>query len=514
MSAAGLINNAIPQLVIPPPSIARHPETIVKPRELKSWLADLPVTDTRQQAEQLHRQLKLLIRDPKSGPQYAELLRLYHPLLQGLQEQVWTNLCVSGHGPATEDQLQTTVSQLLLEISCGHMRLINESITAGKQPAAENIYHAMLPLCRLLHWDLLQYNLVRPSIWRQVLQLFAIGELYALNGQQQSSSFHLPEDARTSHGVFFSTLVTLLCDPYRLPASQLAQLIKGLGKASEHLRVNTSGEANYRVAVDLSGRLPPLRYARLQQQQQQNEQYLQLDEFFIQFDRLGLPGDSIRLVQWLIGSLRDLALKPKGREARRHIRIKREANYHFVHGLEKVHERLTEIQQGTQKPQAQDNASAGIVIGGTSQNVSVELGTPCRQLDYSESGAGFMLGTNAQAPTVGCLVLMESDQPGGNATNRWFAGTVRRRLKFDHQGTEIGVEKLQGNIVPVTFGLDQKPGLLQVQREQHVFRLVAPPNTFTGPGEQTLKGPENEINVIFEELLDNNTADIIRVSLV
>ena len=514
MSSEGLTNNPSPQLVVPPPSIARHPETIVRPRELRNWLDGLPVTDTLQQAEQLHRQLKLLVRDPRIGSNFAELLSLYHPALQNLQNSVWMSLIGAGHSLTVPEPLRVIVSQLMLEIACGHMRLINERITAGKPPEADHVYHVMLPLCRLLHWDLLQYNLVRPSIWRQVLQLYAIGDLYDSNGIQHTGKLGLQEDARTSHGVFFSTLVMLLCDPYRLTATQVAQLIKSLGKAAEHLRISTTGEANYRIAVDMSGRLPPLRYARLHAQPESNEQYLQLDDFFLQYDRQGIPGGEAHLAQWLIGSLRDLALKPKGREARRHPRHKHDAGYRFEHGLGKIHKRLTEVQVGAQHPSAQHaGTSTGIVLDDGRSSQSAEFGTPCRQLDYSINGVGFMLSSDNLAPSVGSWVLLEADKPGAGTPGKPIVGRVRRRLKFDDEGTEIGLEKLHGSVIPVTFGLDQKQALFHDDRENHLLQVIAPAGTYSGPGEQSLKSHERDFTVIFEELLETGSTDLIRVTL-
>jgi len=516
MSLAGLNAETIPHLVVPPPAVARHPETLVKPRELKAWLADMPMADGQQLAEQLHRQLKLLVRDPKIESRYAELLELYHPTLQEMQAQLWSQLSGKHHNLKNPGLYRTTVSQLLLEVACGHMRLVNQQIARGKPPAHVQIYHAMLPLCRLLQWDLLQYNLTRPSLWRQVLQLFSIGELYQINDHKVSSALSLDHDAESSHGMFFSTLVMLLSDPYRLPREELVCLEQSLGGLSEYLRINSTGEADYRVTIDLSGDLPPLRHARQNMVARPGAQYLQLDEFFAQVEQQGLPDDNGSLAKWLTSSLRDLALKPGGRDARRHVRQKHQADYHYVQNLPKVHQRLTEIQTGqTHKihPSAPDN---GIVLDDEPQQPdSVELGTPCRQIDHSLTGAGFMLGANTTPPPVGCWVLFEADTPEGKGS-RGFIAQVRRCLNFDDKATEIGVEKLRGSVIPVTFGLDHHIGLLHVNREERLFHLIAPLGSFRGPGQHphTLRGANKEYTVRFEALIESNTTERIRLSLV
>lgn len=510
MPMAGLAPDATAHLVIPPPAVARHPETLVKPRELKGWLNDLPKTDPLMLAEQLHRQLKLLVRDPERELRYADLLALYHPDLQRLQNQVWGVLVGARHRVKKQEQLRATVSQLMLEIACGHMRMVRQALSDGKNPAGENIYHAVLPLCRLMQWDLLQYNLTRPSIWRQVLQLFALGELHLINDSEQKSQLTLAHDAATTHGVFFSTLILLLSDPYRLVKESVASLEQSLGELAEFLRINDSGEANYRIAIDLSGRLPPLRHARQSTVASEQSHFLQLDEFFIQIDRQGLPQDDGTLARWLIDTLRELALKPNGREARRHERQKREADYHFVHSLDKVYQRLNEIQTGQRSEQQSDNRS-GIILDDEKTLPSIELGIPCRQLDQSVCGAGFMLSPETQIPPVGSWVLFEADEQ--HQGGRGFIGQIRRCLKFDDQGTEIGVEKLRGSVVPVTLGLDNRPGLLHVNRENKHCQLVAPLGTFRQAGQHTLHGNGKDYRVNFEALLESDFAERIRISL-
>jgi hypothetical protein len=347
-----------------------------------------------------------------------------------------------------------------------------------------------------------------------VVQLFAIGELYATNSQQQRSELALGHDASTGHGMFFSTLVLLLCDPYRLRHEDVACLVKGLGRLSEHLRIAGTSETNYCIALDLSGRLPPLRYAR-QPEPAETEKYLQLDDFLLQVDRQGLPDDEGELTQWLITSLRELALKPPGREARRHERQKREADYHFVRGLERVHQRLVEIQTGRAAGEAPAAPTAGIVLDDEPQQAtSVELGTPCRQIDQSPSGARFILSADTPAPPVGCWVLLEAEMQDGTQAGRGFIARVRRCLKYEQQGTEIGTEKLLGSVIPVTFGLGRQRGLLYANREQRLFQLIAPPGSFEGPEPRTLHGITQDYAVMLEELLERNSTERIRLSLV
>jgi len=509
MSAAGPNSNAIPRLDIPVAAIARHPETITKPRELKAWLAQLPSADPQHLADSLLRQLQLLVRDPETEPRYADLLDLYHPSLQTLQATVWDQLTLAHGQTKNSRRLQSSVLQLVLEIAYAHMRLINGYISAGDPPAATQVYHAILPLCRLLHWDLLQYNLIRPSIWRQTLQVFAIGQLYRVNDGRQPSQLSLEKDATTSHGVFFSTLVLLLCDPYRLPRQNITRLIASLGDLAEHLSISSSSEAGYRIALDQGARVPPLRRARQELAPRPGTRYLQLDDFLEQLKHRGLPGDNGVLAGWLSASLCGLADKAQGREARRHPRQKREADYHFVHGMQGVHKRLSALRSGEARHTGPDPGSE-IVLGGQPLS-TVEPGTPCRQIDQSRSGASFMLSEKTALPPVGCWVLFEADT---RDRGRGFVAQVRRCLNLDTRGHEIGVEKLPGRVIPVTFGLEKQVGLLCLDREEKQLQLIAPGGSFRESGQRlTLQASGRQYPVVLEALQERNAGERIRVSL-
>jgi len=498
-----------PQLVVPPPSVARHPDTILRLGELKAWLHELPLADPRQLATQLHRQLRLLVRDPSSNGHYRDLLSAYHPMLRSLQRQVWDDMSHSEMVRKPALQLRNTVAQLLLEIACGHMRLVNQSIGVGEQPQASDLLHASLALARLLQWDVLQYNLTRPAIWRQLLQLFAISELYQLSASRVDSDLRLEFDARTVHSVFFSTLVLLLSDPYRLPRIAVNRLVTGLSRLAEHLRSLPTPQDTHCIALTPTGMAPPLRFAR--RREGETCEYLQLDQFLAQLEAQGLPEDDGVLAAWLRASLLDLADQQDSHEARRHQRLERFADYHFVHGLRLVHERLRDIQLGHHVEV--DRQHTGIIVEEEFATDACELGAPARQTDHSLSGAGFRLHANVSVPEIGEWVLFEADAQPGQSSGVGFVGRIRRRLQQEDGSTDIGVEKLRGNIIPVGIGITHSPALLNADREQGVFQLIAPSGTFTQQAVQTLHGSNKQYRVQYDELLEQSDIQRIRLSL-
>jgi len=509
---APLASNTTPHLVVPPPAVAQHPDTIVHPAELAEWLADLPLADSQHLADLLHRQLKLLIRDPHPAAHYRDLLNAYLPVLQSLSEQVVAHFNGAPGMVKTPRLFRNTVSQLLLEIACGYMRLINQAISLEKPPSAVDIYHAALPLVRLLQWDVLQYRLARPGVWRQLLQIFSISELYGLSGVAVSSRLRLDSDAEDTHGAFFGTLVLLLSDPYRLPFTSLSRLVGGLGQLAEHLRINSAGAAEFRIPLDLTGQVPPLRFARETHAGQAND-HLQLDEFFGQLQSQGLADDGGILSQWLLDSLRVLAQGVEHERQRHHARNRRNAEYQFFHGLELIHERLSDL-QAARTPASGEAGSPDSVVVEEIIDFLPESGTPCRQADHSVEGGRFILQAGTPVPPVGSWVLFEAaDTPGGQS-GIGFVGQVKRHLYFDNGGSEIGVEKLHGSLIPVSIGVTGAYGLLQADREKQEFLLIGPSGTFRPSARKTLHGRNKEYLVQLDELVEaNDAAERIRVRL-
>ena len=505
-----LVEDNLPQLVVPPCAVASHPDTITHPGKLRRWLKELPLADPAHLAGQVHRQLQLLIRDPAPGNQFQALLSAYHPLLQSLQQQVWDDITKRAGAHKPNMTLRNHVSQLMLEIACGHMRLINIRIAAAQTPQAHDLLHAALPLARLMQWDILQYNLMRPAVWRQLLHLFAISELYQLSGVGQASELALDFDPNDTHSVFFSALALLLSDPYRLPPKPLRTLVTSLPALASHLRATPSPVGRLTLPISLSGEKPPLAFAR-QPGKAAQLNHLELDTFLDVLQQQGLAGDDGLLASWLADSLRTLTDDRDLSEARRHPRQERSANYHFVTGLRVVHKRLRDIQAGHHV--SDDAQHAGIIVEEDSSDGIGALANTCQQLDHSISGARFRLPAGNPVPDIGDWVLFEADAGSGANAGVGFVGRVRRHLRREDGSHDIGVEKLRGNIIPVGIGISRTPALLNANREHNLLQLIADDGTFCQGSQQTLHGSQTNYKVRYEELLEQSAQQHIRLTL-
>jgi len=501
----------IPQLVIPPPAVARHPETIVHIKELQEWLADLPLADPENLVNALYKQLKLLIRDPRPNNKYAELVNAYHPAINHIQSLVWRYLRQPKKHKMSP-RLRATIAQLLLELACGHMRLINQDIIQGKSPKADNLYHAIVPMVRLIQWDILQYKLTRPAIWRQILHVFAITELYQVGGDHIESQLKLDSDPEDTHGVFFSLLALLLSDPYRLPDAQQHVLISGLGQFSDHLYANHNDETPHHILLDFSGLQPPLSLAR-QQLAPKKLRYLQLNDFLQQVEQQGFNNDENNTVShWLLSSLRALTKLKSASEGRLSSRHAQLADFHFLQGLSQVHNRLQERQPGHHNS---DNQQTGIYLDEEDDDISPMLGTPCRQIEQSSTGLSFVIHDKQHVPKVGDWLILEASPQFNQQHTDYLVVQIRRRLQREDSSDEIGVEKLRGSVIPVILGLNANIGLLNIDEASNTFQLITNQGNFLAGQEQSLHSEQGNFAIRYEQLLESgNNSERIRITLV
>jgi hypothetical protein len=236
-----------------------------------------------------------------------------------------------------------------------------------------------------------------------------------------------------------------------------------------------------------------------------------LDEFFRQLQRQGLSNDGGILSHWLLDSLRVLAQGSEHEQQRQHARNRRSADYQFFHGLELIHERLSDLQSDAAAGPSQAGYPDSMVVEEI-MDFLPESGTPCRQVDHSVEGGRFILQAGTPVPPVGSWVLFEAGDAPGAQSAVGFVGQVKRHLYFDNGGSEIGVEKLHGSLIPVSIGVAGAHALLQADREKQDYLLIAPGGTFRPSARKTLHGRNKDYLVQFDELLEaNDAAERIRI---
>ncbi len=486
-------------LNVPEPAVARHPDLITRPRELRQWLADLPLFDPEQLVRQLCHQLSLLITDPEPDSQYSKLLQAYHPVITELLQQAepLRSSPIESRGHAQAGLLRG-LPHLLRHLADGHARAVSLCMERGKPPQVSDLFEALLLNHRLLYDRLCDYRPVPEYSWQQSVQLYNIATLYSLQGKTVDSALRQAQDPNNVHDLFLLDLTLLLTDPYRLPIRCIGQLRQRLPLLVSHLAIQPYAAPREALPLDLSGQHLPLHFARRPDPTLPTH-YLPVDALLQQLQAEAGEDDDCYIEFWLQHGLSTLQAR---QQERRHPRQPRQANYYFITGLAVVHRRLRALQPGQEHLREGDDCDPAV------------CGTPCTQLDISASGASFALARNQRLPEPGEWALFELDASGGPGMVSGFVGQIRRCRRDADDDLHIGVERAPGAIIPVNLGPLDRPALLNADQKQGLYRLIAPSEHFEVGREDRLHGTRKDYRVRHLRLLSRDRhCDLIEIGL-
>ena len=410
---------------IPPVAVARHPAALLSPRDLRHWVDSLPLGNPPKAAEHLLHQLRLLVRDPSPGPRFAVLLALYDQPIDQLLQIVRERLKNNPENAVPLDQLEQLTVELLNESAYGQLRMANQLLDGGKAPQLEELFRAMSLLDSALNIERLHYRRLAPQAWGLLLHIFLLAEHLQLADQPMAAVPIEPDQPRTIRGLFSRVLVITLCDPHQHLPGDIQRWHAWTGANSELLELTLLPQGAAAIPVDISGSETPLAAAR-RSKPGPGIRYLASDRFM---QRLA---DDPMAPQGLLQAINELIKGRKTPEQRQSPRQARNHPFRLLHGLHSVHRRLTELTD-SESPSRHELSPV-----------------PCRQINRSPTGAAFTLQGPLSPPlSVGEPILAEAEAAGRKTAPVGFAGRIQRLVTADHQQIEIGVEKLQGRLIPV-----------------------------------------------------------------
>ena len=412
---------------IPPVAVARHPAALLSPRDLRGWVDSLPLGNPPKAAEHLLHQLRLLVRDPSPGPRFAALLALYDQPLDQLLQVVGERLKNNTDNGVLLDQLEHLTIELLNESAFGQLRMANQMLESGKAPQADMLYRAMCLLDSALKIERLHYRRLAPQAWGLLLHIFLLAEHLQLADQPMTALSVEPDQPQTMRGLFSRVLVITLCDPHQHLPGDLQRWHAWTGANSELLELTLLPQGSAAIPVDIGGSQMPLAAAR-RSKPGPDIRYLASDRFVQQL------ADDPMAPQGLLQAFNELIRGRKTPEQRQSPRQARHHPFRLLHGLHSVHRRLTELTD-TESPSRRELAPVS-----------------CRQINQSATGAAFTIQGPLNPPlSVGEPILAEAEAAGRNTAPVGFAGRIKRLVTADQQQIEIGVEKLQGRLIPVAI---------------------------------------------------------------
>ena len=412
---------------IPPPSVASHPDVMLSVRALKRWIEDLPLANPTRAGNQLLHQLRLLTRDPNPGSKFANLLALYDLPIARLLETVHGRLDSAADSAQPLDQLESLLVELLIELACGHLRIANQHIAADKPMPPETLYRAMSLLDRALNIEHLHYRRLVPQRWRLILSIFLHAEHQAVADTRIDAKLRQTDEPDSIRGLFLRALIICVCDPHHRLPSDIAAWHRWITLHTGLLALSLLPQGSYAIPVDISGALTPLAGARSARPGTQTR-YLGADSFIQSLQ------DDQEAPASLRQALTDLIKGRRKSEQRQTERQPRNHPYRLIYGLRNIHKRLEELTLGANPETSEVRA------------------VPCRQVNQSRYGAAFQLQGPLTPPlSVGEPVLAEAAGTADSSAPVGFSARIRRVFSGEQQQIEIGVEKIQGRLIPATI---------------------------------------------------------------
>lgn len=213
-------------LTVPTPDPVEDLTVETRPKHLKEWLNDLPLTNIGEVCRTLDDEIGALNRQKVAMDTRLKLLELYRnailKLLPAMEEQyVATRL----PQPGKNRQMAEQARQLLMSLAAGYKIILldyqNARITLGKGKIAMTAaQRAISALSRILMICYQTYAPAPSGIWFEIHQIFR----FAIEQDIASETIVDEEHESSINHVYKQTLLLALSNPYHLSPGEVARI--------------------------------------------------------------------------------------------------------------------------------------------------------------------------------------------------------------------------------------------------------------------------------------------------
>jgi len=492
---------------VPNPDPFENPLVEINPPPLRQWATALPFANPDQLSEAVLTNLIRLNRFPGLVRKRDELMEIYDTPVQRL---------LHGSGAHRGAAPTRSLRRVMLEMAYGYSHLANECIGGkanrkNQERLTRAIYHAMKFYVHEYLYACDEFDCRASHTYREVSRLATYAE------EQNIHHTPIDEDApadteRTIEQQFKRFLLLRLLDPCHLQQGEARICFDYLDSLAGYARIKPLEreiERTGHYVIDRLGEVPPTLFEpegaeTLAQPRfalfDLNPVSQQIHQHLRGLERSGeqKPDSMQRLTTQEVTNLLARMLKSW------HIRLQRESERHTTSGevsvwtgLNNIHLYLTRDEQPLEtEDEAQNSEITLNPVETTSRRPSRNPNQPqffARRYNQSRSGVALHLSLSPNTPSlVGELVLVSLKS--NLAISEWKIGIVKRALNRQNEALEIGVQFVQGRIVPITLqstlprsstledeeAQDQPtyPGLYIDQGHHHRSSLIVPKHFF------------------------------------
>jgi hypothetical protein len=434
----------------------------IRPREVRSWLDDLPFLDLQRAARLAREQLRLMNRQSIPAGTRLETLGDFLGTYQRLAEAFT--------GPAADNaSLHRSVKHLCQDIGFGYKIVIHELVNKGGGFLSAR--HLQLALLGAIHSLGLQladcytaYQRAPRSLWSECLALYR----YARHQEYAQYTASLPGFGEQRIDTCFRLIALVrLADPYALPASIVAPLRayleKNIGLSSIHsepptgrtsLPLHTAlgrSAANEEAGLylDIHDLLATMHtdIGRLEQHRQPT--------------RVGLPGEVP--LKALLRCLRQTLDRWRNQPERAADREDTHARVELVSGLDAAycvanHGRRFDPSLFLGPDQDTIDLGAHPAPGFDGAVADAPERFLCSGINRSPGGLALRYrGAQTPHPRVGQLIALR--RPGAQSAAGWVVAVCRWLIATDNgEGFELGLEYLARDPKPLVIRITDKHG--------------------------------------------------------
>lgn len=487
------------ELILPPSDLVPNPNTQTNPKELRSWVNDMPVANPPAVASMTLRSISLLNRHPEALPRRAQLMRCYFPAVQQLLSFVRDD---AEHPDRPKDEqmaasLREAVEKIVSEMALGYKLVAAEERNPlfrkdAKQQQAENLYQAIKYLALEMIFAFANYRKAPEHNFREILHLFALAHAMNLTEEPVVDRTDASRLKTSIANVSKLILLLILLDPFHLGPGEIWLAYNYLVYRSGRATLDFGGQretAKGLFIVDQEGVGKPVPYEghstgadgakhlflNASQLSTRVNKHLQLTKAGRKSDLEEFRGldasNPIATRQMLQHMLLAWHIVPR----RRHSREERQARLTAVCGIASIHLMLS---GGTPEPGGvgmdfhlwkQKNISAG----------GVEISAPLADQEHLQ---------------VGELVLLQGERGESDLTMK--LGVVRHLSQIDDDTLGAGIQFVYGRVFPVTLQpsgqstnlkLHTHPTLLVERGDSYPGNLFTPRHVFRPKRDYTVK---------------------------
>ena len=489
---------------VPTPDPFENPLVETNPSALRQWATALPFANPEQLAEAVLTSLVRLNRFPGEVRKRDELMEIYATPVQRL---LHGSSARKGQAPLF------ALRQVMMEMAYGYCHLANECITGkatkkGLQRLKLGIYNAINFYLQEYLYACEEFDCRATHTYRELSRLHTYAVEQNIHQDPVEDENH-PEVERTIEQEYCRFLLLRLLDPCHLQEGEPRICFNYLDSLSQHARFMSPSQEVDRsghYVIDRLGEVPPSQF-------EPDVVDTLAQPRFTLFD---LHPVSLQIHQQLRALERSEEQKPaamSGLTTREitnllarmlkswHIRLQRDSERHTTSGqvnlwlgLSNIHLYLNQNDLQPMDEQTQDDEITLSQSSSAMQAQAQDPDTPqlsARRSNQSRSGVALIISPGPGATSlVGELALIRL-QTGSNL-DEWKIGIVKRALKRADKTIEIGIQFVQGRVIPISLQSTattqspaeedepphSHPGLYIDQGHSHRSSLIVPKQFF------------------------------------